>query len=102
MPHSRTVGNYFDSSNSFLRRVERWSGPSSYTTGGEDCTPAMFGLGTIIKGIQGIASNGTDTRLVWWNPTTQKLQWFVPNTNIEVAANTNLSAYSIQYDVIGT
>jgi hypothetical protein len=101
MPLSRTIGNYFDTSSSFLRRVERWSGPASYVTGGEDCAPSIFGLGTIIRGINGIASNGTDTRLVWWNPATNKLMWFVPNTNAEVANGQDLSAYSIQYDVIG-
>jgi hypothetical protein len=102
MPLTRTIGNYFDSSKGFLRRVERWSGPTSYVTGGEACAPSVFGLGTIIKGINGIASNGTDTRLVWWNPTTNLLMWFVPNTNVEVANGTNLSGYSIQYEVIGT
>lgn len=101
MPLTRTVGNYFDSSASFLRRVERWAGPSSYVTGGEDCSPAMFGLGLIVKGPSGIASNGTDTRLVWWNPTTEKLMWFLPDTNAQVANGQDLSAYSFQYDVIG-
>jgi hypothetical protein len=102
MPLTRTIGNYFDSSSSFLRRVERWTGPTSYVTGGEACPASTFGLGTIVKGINGVASNGIDTRLVWWNPSTEKLQWFVPSTNVEVANNTDLSAYSIQYDVIGT
>jgi len=102
MPLTRTIGNYFDSSGSFLRRVERWAGPTSYVTGGEACAAAIFGLGTMIKGPGGIAGNGTDTRLVRWNPTTNALQWFVPNTNAEVANGTDLSAYSLQYEVIGT
>jgi hypothetical protein len=97
----RSVGPYFDHSGNFTRRVERWTGPASYVSGGEVCDPSVFGLGQIIQGIGGIASNGTDTRLVWWNPTTNKLQWFVPNTNAEVAALTNLSAYSIQFEVVG-
>jgi len=101
MPLVRSISNYFDGSKAFSRRVERWTGPASYPTGGEPCSPATFGLGTIVAGIQGIASNGTDTRLVWWNPTTNTLQWFVPNTNAEVANGTNLAAYSIQFDVIG-
>jgi hypothetical protein len=101
MPLVRSVGPYFDHSGSFTRRVERWTGPTSYATGGESAPPSIFGLGQIIHGIQGIASNGTDTRLVWWNPTTNSLQWFVPNTNAEVANGTNLSAYSIQFEVVG-
>jgi hypothetical protein len=101
MPLTRTVGNYFDHSGSFNRRVERWAGPSSYVTGGEDCPAAIFGLGLMIVGPNGIAGNGTDTRLVRWNPVTNKLQWFVPNTNAEVAAAQDLSTYSFQYEVIG-
>jgi len=101
MPLSRTVGNYFDSSGSFIRRVERWAGPTSYVTGGEVVTPSVFGLGTIIAALFGVASDGTSTRLVWWNPTTNRLMWFVPNTNVEVANGTNLSTFSAQYEVIG-
>jgi hypothetical protein len=101
MPLVRSVGNYFDGSKAFSRRVERWTGPAAYVTGGEDCSPSTFGLGNLVAGIQGIASDGTTTRLVWWNPTTNKLQWFVPNTNVEVANGVNLSTFSIQFDVCG-
>lgn len=101
MPLVRSIGNYFDASNSFLRRVERWTGPNPYVTGGEACAPSLFGVGTIVMGPGGVASNGTDTRLVAWNATTQKLQWFVPNTNAEVANGTDLSGYTLQFEVVG-
>jgi len=81
--------------------VERWTGPTSYATGGETADPSVFGMGTLVHGIQGIASDGTSTRLVWWNPATNKLMWFVPNTNVEVANGTNLSTFSIQFEVVG-
>lgn len=102
MPLTRSIGNYFDASASFLRRVERWTGPSSYATGGESCPPSTFGLGTVVRGPNGVATNGTDTRLVVWNPSTQKLMWFVPNTGAEVANAVDLSAYTLQFEVIGT
>jgi hypothetical protein len=101
MPLNRSVGNYFDRSGSFVRRIERWTGPASYVTGGEPCPPSTFSLGSMVKGIEGIASDGTTTRLVWWNPTTQSLQWFVPSSNVEVAAGVNLSTFSIQFEVVG-
>lgn len=101
MPLVRSVGNYFDHSGNFNRRIERWTGPASYATGGEDCSPSTFGLGQIVRGINGIASDGTTVRLIWWNPATNKLMWFVPNTNVEVAAAVNLSAFSVQFEVVG-
>ncbi len=101
MPLTRSIGNYFDHSGAFSRRVERWTGPASYPTGGEACAPSVFGLGQLVKGIEGIASDGSTTRLVWWNPSTQKLQWFVPNTNAEVANLTDLSTFSVQFEVVG-
>lgn len=101
MPLTRSIGNYFDASGSFLRRVERWTGPSSYATGGETCSASTFGLGTLIKGPNGIAFDGTNVRLVVWQPSTNKLLWFVPNTGAEVANGVDLSAYSLQFEVVG-
>ena len=51
MPLDRSVGNYFDSSSGHLLRVARWTGPASYATGGEDVSPAVFGLGKIVEGL---------------------------------------------------
>jgi hypothetical protein len=102
MPIDRRVGNYFDSSGSFLRRVARWTGPSSYATGGEAVTPATFGLGTIVVAsfTPALDAAGANTRVVVWNSTTQKLQWFsAPGT--EVTAATDLSGYSCQFEIIG-
>lgn len=102
MPMDRSVGNYFDASNSFIRRVARWTGPSSYATGGEAAPPSLFGLGTVVAAsfTPAIDAAGVNTRTVVWNPTTQKLQWFsAPGT--EVVAATDLSGYRCQFEIIG-
>jgi hypothetical protein len=100
MPLVRSVGPYFDHSGNFTRRVERWTGPTSYPTGGEACAPADFGMGNLVKGIEGIASDGASLRFVWWNPTTNKLLWFSDGTT-QVVNGTNLSAFSVQFEVVG-
>jgi|SRR5262245_11350499 len=102
MPLDRRVGNYFDNSGSFLRRVARWSGPPSYATGGEAVTPATFGLGTIVVATftPALDATGANPRVPIWNAATQKLQWFAPG-GTEVAAATDLSAYSAGFEVIG-
>ena len=102
MPMDRSIGNYFDSSGSFIRRVARWKGPTSYATGGEAATPSLFGLGTIVAAsfTPALDTAGANTRVVAWNPVTQKLQWFsAPGT--EVSAATDLSSYSCQFEIIG-
>jgi hypothetical protein len=93
MPLDRSVGNYFDSTKGHLLRVARWVGPASYVAGGEDVSPAVFGLGKIIAIQPVLITDGTTTRLGVWNPVTQKLQFIVPNTNVEVAGAVNLSAF---------
>jgi|SRR5262250_716588 len=102
MPLDRSVGNYFDHSGSFNRRVARWKGPSSYTTGGETATPALFGLGTIVCAsfTQALDANGANPRSVIWNPLTNKILWF--NGTTEIAAAVDLSGFSCQFEIIGT
>jgi len=102
MPLDRTVGNYFDKSGSFSRRVARWTGPTSYTTGGEAATPAAFGLGTIVVAsfTPALDAAGANTRIVVWNKATQKIQWFSA-LGTEVTAATDLSGYSAGVEVIG-
>ena len=103
MPVDRRVGNYFDNSGSFLRRIARWTGPSAYATGGEAATPASFGLGTIVVAsfTPALDATGVNTRVVAWNAVTQKVQWFsAPGT--EVANGTDLSGYSCQFEIIGS
>ena len=105
MPLDRTVGNYFDSSASFLRRVAQWKGPASYATGGEVVAASTFGLGRIIAILSGPAVDATTgVRLPVYNPTTGKIAWYLydgTNGITEVAALQNLSAFSAPIEVIG-
>jgi hypothetical protein len=101
MPLDRSVGNYFDNTHAHLMRVARWTGPASYVTGGEDVSPAVFGLGKIIA-ITGIhITDGVTFRAGVWNVATQRLQWMVPNTNVEVAGGVNLSTFTGSIVVYG-
>jgi hypothetical protein len=105
MPLDRTVGNYFDSSSSFLRRVAQWKGPASYSTGGEAVSASTFGLGKIVVILSGTAVDATTgVRLPVYNPTTGKLAWYLfdgTNGITEVAAGQNLSTFSAPIEVIG-
>src|SRR5262245_1970711 len=105
MPLDRTVGNYFDSSSSFLRRVAQWKGPVSYTTGGEAVSAQTFGLGKIVVILAGQAVDATTgVRLPVYNPTTGEIAWqLYDGTNgiTEVGAGVNLSTFSSPIEVIG-
>lgn len=103
MPLDRTVGNYFDKTAAHLTRIGRWKGPNPYVTGGEDVSPGVFGLGKVIciPSAGAATDNLGNVRLVTWNPTTQKLQWFVASTGLEVANGTDLSAFTISLTVYG-
>jgi hypothetical protein len=104
MPLDRTVGNYFDSSSSFLRRVAKWTGPASYVTGGEAVTASTFGLGKIIAFLSGPAVDAAGAmRLAVYNPTTGKVMWYVDGAAgfVEVAGAVNLSTFAAPIEVIG-
>lgn len=101
MPLVRAVGNYFDNSGSFIRRVAQWVGPSSYVTGGEDVSPSVFGMGSIAAILVTSINSGSAIRVGAWNRTTGKLQWFVPNTGAEVGAGVDLSTFTGCIEVIG-
>jgi hypothetical protein len=101
MPFTRAVGNYFDHSGSFIRRVAQWTGPAAYVTGGEDVSPAIFGMGSIAAILITSITDGTTIRIGAWNRATARLQWFVPNTNVEVANGVNLSTFTGCVEVIG-
>lgn len=105
MPLDRSIGNYFDSSTSFLRRVARWTGPNPYVTGGEPITAGLFGLGRIVAALYGLAvdAGGTTAHQLVFNPATQKLMWFdaTPSGYREITNGTDLSMFSAPFEVIG-
>jgi hypothetical protein len=93
-----------DKSDTKHRRQVRYTGPASYVTGGDPFTPADVGLSQIhVVGGSGSlrAWNGTNTRVVVWDATNQKMIWIVPTTDAEVANATDLSAYTVDAEFIG-
>lgn len=84
-----------------LRRVVQLTGDTSYPTGGYSLTPGDVKLGVIEHFPTVAITDGTTIRIGVYNYTTQKLQFFVPNTNVEVANAVDLSTFSARVEVIG-
>lgn len=98
---SRTIGAYHDSSTSRLRKIGGYTGPASYATGGDSFTASDVGMGRVEHLILSHAYDGTNLRLLVWNPTTQRVVWVVPNTNAEVAAAVDVSTFTARFEAIG-
>jgi hypothetical protein len=81
------------------------SGPTSYPTGGELVDPVALGCS---NGVQTLVPSADQTGTYWTIPvplnnghTQWKLIWIVLATGAQVAANTNLSGYTIRLSAIG-
>lgn len=85
------------------RRQVRYTGPANYVAGGDPFLPSDVKLGQIhVVGAGGVmAWSGSAVRLVVWDPTNQKLVWYVPNTGSEVAGGQDLSGFSVDLEIIG-
>lgn len=83
-----------DRLNERLVRQVRYTGPTSYATGGDPVNgPTELGMGEVYAVSGNIISDGVTTRIAWFDYVNQKLVWFVPSTNAEVANTTNLSTF---------
>lgn len=91
----------FDRSGAYERRVVKYTGPSSYATGGDSFPPETLRLGFIAGVVGLVIGNGSAVRLGWWDATNKKLLWYVPNTGAEVAAAVDLSGFVGNLEVIG-
>ncbi len=88
-----------DKSSHYSRRILQYTGPASYSAGGDSLTPESIGLGRIDAFLTAIASNGSAVRLLTYDYTTKKVQWWVPNTGSE--ATGDLSAYTVRLEILG-
>lgn len=90
----------FDKSFAYERRVFKYTGPSSYATGGDSLTPESVRLG-MIAAILGLAIwNGTAVLWGVWDATNKKVLWYSA-TGTQVSNLTDLSAYVGYFEVIG-
>ena len=84
-----------------LRRLQLYTGPASYTTGGESISAASAKLGGIEPIPDFCISDGTDLRLMHWDRDNALLKAFVPSTNTEVANTTDLSTFTGVVEIVG-
>ena len=97
---NRNGKGFFDKSATHERRIVPYTGPTSYTTGGDSFTPGELSLGSIQAVENMIISNGSAILWGFWNSTTQKILWYSA-TGTEVTNATNLSAYTGAFEVVG-
>jgi hypothetical protein len=100
MTITRTIGNYHDSSNSRIRKIGQFTGPASYTTGGDPLTPADIGMGRIELLLCEPFDNGTGIVLGVYQVAAQTMK-FYDMAGVEIANATNLSAYNARFEAIG-
>lgn len=99
----RTIGAFFDSSQGRLRRIGKYTGPTSYVTGGDPVAAADMAMGRLehLDLSPAIDAGSTGFRTLAWNPTTNKVVWFVGTTGVEVANGVDVSAFSARFEAIG-
>ena len=76
-----------DRMNDRLVMEVQYTGPAAYVAGGDAYTPGTDLPAGEVFGVYGHISDGSAVRIGWWNYTTQKLLWFVPNTGAEAAGD---------------
>lgn len=96
----RTTFTSADASNAKLRRLGIYTGPASYATGGDPCTPADLGLGKIHVFLIEPPTNGTVIVHAVYDYTNETVKWF-DEAGAEIAAATDLSGYTARFEVIG-
>lgn len=100
MTITRTIGNYHDKSGSFIRKVGQFTGPASYTTGGDPLTPQELGMGKVDLILCEPFTNGTVIILAGYEVTARTLK-FYDMTGAEIGNGTALNAYNARFEAIG-
>lgn len=83
--------------------VGRYTGPSSYTTGGDSLVPQELKLGqiAILLFELGIDSGGTIYGLEY-DVDNEVVLWYVLDTGAEVANGTDLSGFNARFLAVGS
>lgn len=97
---TRTIGDYHDRSNAFIRKVGQLTGSTSYATGGDTLAAQQFGMGKVDFLLCEPFDNGTVIILSVYQVSTGKLK-FYDMTGAEIGNGTNLSAYNARFEAIG-
>ena len=100
MTITRTIGNYHDASNGRVRKIGQFTGPASYTTGGDPLTGAAIGLGAVEVILCEPFDNGTVIILSVYQVVAATMK-FYDMAGDEIANGTNLSAYNARFEAIG-
>lgn len=98
------LGDFYDHSFAYTRRTGLYTGPASYVTGGDPLGPEQLSLGKIehfdfSAGWTGVSSSIFYTLV--YDRINKKVIWVDPATHLEVAASTNLSTYTADFEVVG-
>ena len=97
---SRDATRFFDKSNAYERRVFKYTGPSSYATGGDTLNPESIALGSIAALLGLLISDGSTQYYGWWDATNKKIKWFSA-TGTQVTNATDLSTFIGWFEAIG-
>lgn len=98
---SATAIPFHDKSADRLRKTFKFTGPASYTTGGETISPANdLGMSVVHAWLGSVVSNGTVILICHYVASTGKLKYF-DLTGAEISAATDLSTYIGYAEVIG-
>lgn len=100
MDITRTIGAYHDASNARIRKIGQFTGPASYTTGGDPLTPAEIGMGRVEVILCEPFDNGTAIILAVYQVAAQTMK-FYDDTFAEIGNGTDLSAYNARFEAIG-
>lgn len=94
------IGNFFDKTGATERRIGRYTGQTSYTTGGESLPPEQLAMSSIDFLVTDAMTNGTVVLIARYDHTNKKMKVF-DMAGAEVANATDLSGYTARFEAIG-
>ena len=96
----RTIGDYHDRSNSFIRKVGQLTGSSSYATGGDSLPAQALGMARVDALLPQTFTNGSVIILAHYVSSSGLLKFF-DMAGAEIANTTDLSTYTARFEAIG-
>ena len=98
---SLTVARDRDIAGKRRRTIGRYTGPASYTTGGEAFTPGSVGLGVLEFVDFELATDGTDWYGIMYDHSAGTAMWIVLSSGNQVANGVDLSAFNARFEAAG-